>query len=178
MRKIYLLLLLITFLSGCMNYPVPRYSVSVDNVVALKARQLTKKISVGNFSSYQPDLKVMVCRGFGPIKTPDGEVFSEYIRKAITDELKMSDAYSPESPIQISGRLNNLSFTSTSGYWDISLTVNSSNGHTITVDDKYKYETDWQGDNACNQTSLALLPAVQRVIGKVLSSDNLTNLTK
>jgi hypothetical protein len=38
-------------------------------------------------SSNQPDLREITCRAVDPIKTPDGETYAEFIRKALIDEL-------------------------------------------------------------------------------------------
>jgi hypothetical protein len=176
--RFFLCYLLVITLSGCINYAVSRYSVSVDNVTALKEKNLNKKINVGKFSSYQQDLSVIVCRGAGPIITPDGELYSEYIRKALVDELKMSGLYSIDAPITLTGRLNTLTLSSTGGYWDISLSVKSSNGQEITVEENYNFQTSFLGDNACNQTSLALMPAVQKTLSKVLTGNNFDTLVK
>lgn len=164
-------------LSGCINFPVSRYAVSVDNSIALKTHS-GKKVNVGKFVSFQPDLKTIVCRGAGPMITPDGELYSEYIRKALVDELKMADLYSVDAPVTLTGRLNNLDESSTDGNWQISLTVNSSNGQTVTVEENYKFQTSFIGDNACNQAALALMPAVQNVIGKVVRGSNFQTLIK
>lgn len=162
-------------LSGCVNYPVSRYAVSVDNQIALRG-QKERKINVGNFTSFDPNLKTVVCRAFGPIITPNGELYSEYIRNALVDELKIADLYSIDSPITLTGNLKELVDSSTSGHWKLSLTVNSSNGKEVTVEESYKFPTSALGDNACNQTALALMPAVQNLIGKVISGENFQTL--
>jgi len=60
-------------LTGCSTYSVSRYSMSADNVTAL--RDLSgKSINVGAFTAKEPGQKEIMCRGVGPIKTPDGEL--------------------------------------------------------------------------------------------------------
>ena len=94
MKQGLVLLLLVVLLSGCSTYAASRYSISTDNVVALRTLN-GKTINIGAFSSSQPGQSEIMCRGVGPIKTPDGEPFSEFIRKALTDELRMANAFSP-----------------------------------------------------------------------------------
>jgi hypothetical protein len=161
------ILLIVAVLSGCSTYAAHRYSISADNVVALRALN-GKTINVGPFTSSQSGLSEIACRALGPIKTPDGETFADFVRKALIDELKIANAFSPTSPITLTGNLNNIDFSSTSGYWDISLTVRSSNGNSVMVTEKYDYKTSFDAVTACNQTAQALMPAVQNLIGKLV----------
>lgn len=155
--------------SGCSTYAVSRYSISTDNVVALRLLN-GKTLNVGAFSSTTPGQKEIVCRGVGPIKTPDGEPFSEFVRKAFLDELKISNAYSPSAPATITGNLDAIDFSSASGNWNLALTVKSSNGKSMSVSESYAYSTSYYGETACNQTAQALMPAVQNLVGKVVRS--------
>ena len=175
--KAIIALLGLTILTGCSTFATSRYSPSVDNVLALKQHKGVQ-VNVGNFSSFEPGLSVITCRGFGPVKSPDGEPYSEYIRKALTDELKMSDVYSSDAPITLTGQLNQLDFSSNSGNWNISLTVNSSNGKSVTVNDNYKYTTSYNGETACNQTAQAFMPAVQDIIAKLVRGNDFKTLIK
>lgn len=167
--KIIIASIALIALTGCSTFATTRYSPSVDNIQTLKTFK-GSQVKVGNFSSFSPGVSIITCRGFGPVKTPDGEPFSEYVRKALMDELKIADIYSTEAPIMLSGQLNQLDFSSASGNWSISLTVNSSNGKSITVNDNYKFTTSYYGETACNQTAQAFMPAVQDIIGKLVRS--------
>ena len=164
----YLAILLVgAALSGCSTYAAQRYSISADNVTALRALN-GKTLNVGPFTSSQPGLSDIACRAVGPIKTPDGEPFADFIRKALLDELKIANAFSPTAPITLTGNLNSIDFSSASGTWDISLTVQSSNGKSVTLTENYAYTSSWYGEAACNQTAQALMPAVQDLIGKLV----------
>jgi hypothetical protein len=174
----YIVLLLATIsLNACSTYAVQRYSISTDNVMALKEIKDTK-INVGTFSSTQNGLNSITCRGVGPIKTPDGETYSEYIRKALIDELKIAEVYSADAPITLTGQLNSIDFSSNSGVWNISLTINSSNSRSMTASESYSYTTSFYGETACNQTAQAVMPAVQDLIGKVVRNPEFKSLTK
>lgn len=160
---------LLVILSGCSTYAVSRYSISADNVVALRALN-GKTISIGSFTSFSPGLNEIMCRGVGPIKSPDGEPFAEFIRKALIDELKIANAYSPSSPVILTGNLEAIDFSSTSGNWHLVLSIKSSNGRSMTVTEDYVYTSSWYGETACNQTAQALMPAVQNLVGKIARS--------
>lgn len=169
MQRIILALLVTTLASGCSTYAVSRYSNSADNVVAIRALK-GKIVNVGPFTATKAGQREIMCRGVGPIKTPDGETYEEFIQKALAAELKLAEVYSTTAPVTLTGNINRLDFSSMSGAaWDLSLTINSSNGRSITVDENYKYKSSYYGETACNQTAQALMPAIQNLVGKVVS---------
>ena len=176
MKGLKFLLILLILSSGCSTYATNRYSISVDNVTAL--RNLGgKTVNVGAFTATITGQKEIMCRGVGPIKTPDGEPFSEFVRKALIDELVMANVFSSTAPVVLTGNLNNIDFSSTSGTWNLSLTANSSNGKSMTVTENYSYTSSFYGETACNQTAQALMPAVQNLIGKLVRSPEFADLT-
>ncbi len=156
-------------ISGCSTYSASRYSVNTDNVVALRALN-GKTVNVGAFTATKPGEKEIMCRGVGPIKTPDGEPFSEFIRKSLVDEMKIANVYSDTAPVTLTGNLDAMDFSSASGAWNMALTVKSSNGRSMTVSEQYSFTTSFYGETACNQTAQAFMPAVQNLIGKVVRS--------
>jgi len=175
--KIIISSIAVLALTGCSTFATSRYSPAVDNIQSLKQHK-GAQVNVGNFSSFEPGLSIITCRGFGPVKTADGEPYSEYVKKALTDELKSADIYSSDAPITLTGQLNQLDFSSNSGNWNISLTVNSSNGKSVTVNDSYKYTTSYNGETACNQTAQAFMPAVQDIIGKLVKGSEFIGLVR
>ena len=174
LQKIVLAIMVIT-VSGCSTYAVNRYSVSTDNVISLRALN-GAKINIGEFTSSEPSKTEIMCRGVGPIKTPDGQTFENFIKKALTDELKIAEIYSTSSPLTLSGNLDAIAFSSNSGNWELGLTVKSTNGASISVTENYSYTTSFFGETACNQTAQALVPAVQNLIGKVVRNQEFNSL--
>lgn len=177
MRSILAFIVLALFISGCSTYAANRYSISVDNVTALKT--LTgKQLNVGQFSATKSGLTKIMCRGVGPIKSPDGETFANYIRKAFIDELKLAELYSENAPVTLTGNLDNIDFSSGSGTWNLAATIKSSNGKFLTVSEKYSYTTSYSGETACNQTAQALMPAVQDLISKIIRHQEFLSLVE
>lgn len=82
----------------------------------------------------------------------------------------MAEVYSDAAPVTITGNLNSIDFSSGNGTWNLSLTVNSSNGNSMSVSEEFSYTTSFYGETACNQTAQALMPAVQNLVGKVVRS--------
>lgn len=179
MRGLIVLVALLA-LGGCSTYSADRYAISADNVVALRSLE-GKDLQVGEFTSSIKgkdgvELKEIMCRGVGPIKTPDGESFAQYIKKALIDEMKIAEVYSASAPIVISGNLEAIDFSSNSGYWQVAFTLRSSNGKSISMDEKYPYQTSFYGETACNQTAQAFMPAVQNLVGKAVRSPDFAAL--
>lgn len=169
MKKLFVLSAIAILASGCSTYSATRYSISTDNVVALRSLNGTT-VNVGAFSASIPGQTEIMCRGVGPIKTPDGEPFSEFVRKAMLDELKIANAYSSSAPVTITGNLDAIDFSSSSGNWNLALTVRSSNGKSMSVSERYGYTSSFYGETACNQTAQAFMPAVQNLVGKIVRS--------
>ena len=167
LSKLVLVGVSIVVLSGCSTYATNRYSISADNVVALKQQKNTE-VGVGQFTATKPNQTSIMCRGVGPIKTPDGETFEEFVRGALVSEMKIAEIYSETSRNIITGNLDAIDFNSSSGFWSLALTVKSSNGKQLKITEDYKYSTSFVGDTACNQTAQALMPAVQNVIAKLV----------
>jgi len=159
---------LVLSLSSCANYIPQRYSVSADNNVALKSTGVGN-INVGPFKG--DDSFDENCRGAGPIGLP-GMAFETYLQKALADELKVAGMLDEKSPkVVLSGVVEHLDFSTMSpGYWNIDLRVNSTNGKSVFVRERYEFPSALIGDNACRNAADAYFPAVQDLIGKLVTS--------
>jgi hypothetical protein len=161
-------LLLPVVLGACSTYAAQRYSVNADTVVAL--RQFAgHAVSVGAFTSTPPGENVITCRAVGPIKTPDGEPFSEFVRKALVAEMKIAGIYADNAATVLTGSLDAIDFSTMSGNWRLSLTLVSSNGHSLSQTENYSFSSSYVGETACNQTAQALMPAVQDLIARTVN---------
>ncbi|MGL4939259.1 hypothetical protein [Shewanella sp.] len=174
-KKIGLVAAVLIGISGCSTYSVNRYAVSVDNISSLK-NIAGSKLNVGTFDTVGESKTSIMCRGVGPIKTPDGQSFENFIRKAFIDELTMAGIQDPNAPITLTGTLDSIDFSSASGNWVIAMTVKSSNGNSISVSESYSFTSSFYGETACNQTAQALMPAVQNLIGKIVQNQDFPKL--
>jgi hypothetical protein len=155
-----------------------RYSISADNNIALKSLGV-KNINIGTFKG--PVNFDNNCRAAGPIAPPDNMSFEAYIRKALTDELKVAGMFDDNTPIvTLYGEVDRLAFSSsralTGGSWDIGMKIYSSNGKSIYVTEHYEFNSGFVADTACKQTAEAFLPAVQNIIGKLVRSPDFREL--
>ena len=175
LKKIGLAAIVLVGVSGCSTYSVNRYAVSVDNITSLK-NIADSNINVGAFNTAGESKTSIMCRGVGPIKTPDGQSFENFIRKAFIDELTMAGVHDQNAPVTLTGTLDSIDFSSASGSWDIAMTLKSSNGNSISVTESYSYTSSFYGETACNQTAQALMPAVQNLIGKIVQNERFPQL--
>ena len=122
--------------TGC-GIKTNEYNVSADNVQTLRNYQ-DLKLDVSNFTASNKDESSVMCRLAETVSTPKGEPFSEYIKDAFVSELKMAGVYDKNSDLKISGNLNKIYGSSMFGnaYWEMDVTVTSSNGNSITVNTK------------------------------------------
>ena len=177
MKKIVLAVSVLA-LSACSTMQPPRYAVSVDNIQVLK--NLTE--INGEFASLKQSAKFSSnCRLMGPIEPADGLTIPQFITKAFNDELKMADKYS-KSAVKITGDITKVEFSSisglTNGYWDLGLSLNSTNGSNLTVNNKYSFKSGFDAITACNATADALSPAVQDLIKATVNHPKFESLMK
>ena len=169
MKKCLTMITLFLLLSACSTMQPPRYAVSVDNIQKLKTFEGSKAAVV---SFTQPADFSSGCRLMGPIEPADGLTISQFVSKAFNDEFKMADIYSTEGT-KLNGEIVKIEFSSmtglTNGYWDIGLKLTSSNGRSLSVDNKYTFKSGFDAITACNATADALSPAVQDLIAATIN---------
>lgn len=175
MKRI-LIICSLSLLAGCSTMQPPRYAVSVDNIQELKKFD-SAQVALSDFTlstTFSAN-----CRLMGPIEPADGLSIPKFIGNAFNDEFKMADIYS-ESDTQITGDIKKIEFSSvsgiTNGYWDISIDLTSSNGNSLSVNNKYEFKSGFDAVTACNATADALSPAVQDLIKASIASPGFTDL--
>jgi hypothetical protein len=156
--------------------------VSANNVE--KLRELSSsgstRLSVAQFSAFEPGLRSITCRGVVPIEPPNGQTFEAFIQEALTTELKLGDIYAPESPVKLEGRLESINFDSVvgNGKWIISMTLSTKGSAPFRVTSTYSFSTNWFGDIACQQVATAFPAATQDLITQVIAHPDFKALTK
>jgi hypothetical protein len=176
MRSKVAVIVAATLLSGCSTYAIRRYEFRPGDVSALRSLN-GKVLNVGAFTATTPGQKEIRCRG--AITTPDGESFADYVRKALLDDLRMANAYSPTAPVTLTGNLDSIAFSSAKSNWDLALTIKSSNGRSMSVHESFassSFRSFVFGAAACRMIAMDLMPAVQNLIGKVVQSSDFGGL--
>ena len=164
--------------TGC-GIKTNEYNPSADNVQTLRNYQ-DLKLDVSNFTASNKDESSVMCRLAETVSTPKGEPFSEYIKDAFVSELKMAGVYDKNSDLKISGNLNKIYGSSMFGnaYWEMDVTVTSSNGNSITVNTKRDYPSSYLASTACNNMGTSFAPSVKQLIGDILDHKDFSKLVR
>jgi hypothetical protein len=168
-------LTLAALLSGC-AYNASPYGASVRNVEVIKSANL-KPVAVATFQAAKPGQSTITCRAAGPVTvTPS---FEAYIQKAFVDELKLAGAYDPASAITLSGKLEQVDFSSgiTDGNWSFTLMVSNNKNDGFTTTSKFPFSGSFVADKACQEVAQAFQPAVQKLIEDVVRNPKFKTMT-
>lgn len=160
--------LLIFFFTGC-GIKTQEYHSSADNVIELK--KYSTKVAVGNFSANNAGESHILCRLAETISTPSGEPFSEYIRKALIEELKIAGLYDKNSNIVIIGNLNNIYGSSAlaNAYWEFDVTISQENtSKTFNIQSKTNYPSAFLAFTACTNMAATLNKDVKELVNKII----------
>ena len=160
--------------AGCeTTYSIPyKYKASTGNVIAIQQtlESQGKKVSVGEVSMAPGVKQSPTCRLLGPIKVAPGTSLDQYIKYAFIEELFMAKAYAPTSKIVINAKIENIKFSSfPPGSWDIAMSVSSPSSPGYSVSVNYAFGTSWEAYSACQHVANAFGPAVQALLGKVVT---------
>ena len=178
MRLTFCVLATTALLAGCESPTTQRYAISADNNQAIKALGATG-VGVRTFSS--PADFSSTCRALGPMKVADNLSHTQYIQKAFEDEFKIAGAFATTAPrVTIGGKVAKLEFSSskgiTGGYWQIDLSLDSSNGSRLDVSEYYEFNSGFVANDACRNTAEAFSRAVQNLVGKAVKSPSFKQL--
>ena len=153
-------------ISGC-AYNASPYGASVKNVEAIKTTNI-RPIAVGKFQAAKPGQSSITCRAAGPVTVSPS--FESYIEKAFIDELKLAGVYSASSSLVLTGKLEEIDFSSgmTDGNWAFTLVVTNSRNESLTTKSKFGFSGSFVADKACQEVAQAFVPAVQKLIEDVV----------
>lgn len=165
--------------TGCSTTNSIPYKASTGNVIAIQQtlESQGKKVSVGEVAMAAGVEESPTCRLMGPIKVAPGKTLAQYIEEAFIEELFMAKAYSPTSKAAINARIENIKFSSISpASWDIAMSVSSPNSSGYTVSVNYGFDTSFDAYSACKNVADAFGPAVQSLLGKVVTHPQFSTL--
>lgn len=168
-------------LAGCETPTSQRYSISVENNMAIQRLGATG-VTIGTFS--EPVTFEAMCRLVGPLRAPDGMTHTQYIQRAFDSEFKLaSRGGTGAAPrVVLSGGVTRLAFATFSpgarDYWAIDLTLRSSNGKSLDTQVRYPFDSGYLGQEACRQAAEAFPRAVQDLIANTLQHSQFANLLR
>lgn len=177
MKPVFLSTVLpLLFFAGCASQ-ANRYVIPAGNYIQLKSIG-NVQIRVGQFTFSKPNHSSILCRAEGPVHTPDKNPFSEYIRDALIQELKLTGLYSTDASVTITGKITELDFDSYAGLWQLSVTFISQPEKSFSVSEKYAYESYYSADMGCEQTAYGFMPAIQNLLGSLFKHPEFIDLVQ
>jgi len=158
-------LMSVTLFAGC-GYHASPYSPSFQNINALKSIEgKSHSIRLGDFSDPK-NTKSLMCRLAAPEKLPGNQMFVEYIKNALKNELKISNLYSPNSKIKLDAKLEKINFQSNigNGKWFITMKFNDHHQKPYRVSSVYRFSTNFVANIACSEVAQNFVPAAQKFL--------------
>jgi len=164
----------VALISGC-AYNASPYGASVKNVESIKSTNI-KPVAVAKFQSAKPGLASITCRAAGPVTVAPS--FESYIENAFIDELRLAGAYNPNSNITLSGKLEEIDFSSgiSDGKWIFTLVVSNSRNESFTTKSTFGFSGSFVADKACQEVAQSFGPAVQKLIEDVIQDPKFKQL--
>lgn len=174
--RILLLAAVVLILGACSSY-APRYTTFADTQLAL-ARAGIKTVRLEAFQPV-PSFQAR-CRLYGPVVPPEGMNVTDYVRGALVRELSLAGMLDGgPTGATLTGSLERVAFSARGtvhGTWAMQLRLRSSNGRELLTTDEFVFRTGFFGSGACERTADALLPAVQQLLFKAISSGEFREL--
>jgi len=173
-------LLAISALAGCTTAVSQRYALSDGHPQAIKALGITG-VKFAKFEEPAGTFRDL-CRQQAFLRLADNVTHAQYIQRAFEDELKAAGAMAAGQPpaVVIGGKVNRVEFGTmtglTGGFWKIGLTLTSSNGTTLDLDEDYRFEAGFAAVYACQNAADAFPRAVQHLVGKAVQSPSFASL--
>ncbi len=172
--------------AGCETIPptiVDRY-VTNANVLEFLYADGSPQIGVGSFDSMPADLREVACLSDG-IAPPDNENYASYIRTSLITELAAAGRYSKTPSVTLTGVVEHakldfikkIGLGAQGGQWTFVLTVNSSNGASVTVEASREYHTGW-APIRCHIAAEELMPAVQSLMYELITHGGFQSLLR
>lgn len=164
--KPYAALFLAVAVTGC-AYNVSPYGASVKNVESIKSLGI-KPVSVGSFTATKAGNSSIVCRAAGPVTVSPN--FENYIEKALIDELKLAGAYDPTSKLVLTGKVEEVDFSSgmIDAKWEFTVTISNARNESFTTKSSFGFSGSFVADKACQETAQAFAPAVQKLVEDIV----------
>jgi len=177
-RAVWMSVAMAVLLPGCVSITPATYIVSPDIRQSLKPFEgskvkVTSAVGPGNFDP--------MCRAAGNLRFENGLTVPQFVKKSFNDEFKFA-GIEAENGVQLSATLTRIEFSSSAslvnGYWDLGLTLASSNGATMSTDVHYDFQSGFNALTACNNTSQALAQAAQALVRKTVADPRFASLIR
>lgn len=164
--------------NGCAPAIGQRYYSSAKNTVALRdlAALPAKKLRVGAFEGGP---ETVSCR-LASISPPDRQSFAAFIRDAFIDELSLAGLIADKSGPELRGTIKSMDVDCNvgTGVWAIEFEYSLEGTPLVAVKSDYEFEGAYYGLTVFNNAQQALVPAVQELLRKIVTSPDFATAVK
>jgi hypothetical protein len=176
--RAFFAILLSAPLGACVTLNPATYTVSPEIRQSLQAYE-GNKMRLAELAG--PAKFDAMCRAVGNLQIDGGLTVQQFVQKAFNDELKFAGLLA-DNGVQLKGTLTRAEFSSSAslvnGYWELAMTLTSSNGKSMAVEARHEFESGFSGLGACNNTSQALAQASQMLIRKTVADPRFATLVR
>ncbi|MDT8405288.1 hypothetical protein [Sulfuriflexus sp.] len=177
-----LILCCVVFLPGC-AIQAHKYEIAAENIQILK-RSGKSAIRVGEFSSASPKINALTIRG-STFESPYNGSYEEYLKTAITEDLKQASHYAADSNIEVSGVLLKNEFDASGvniGTASISARVIVNNAGTEkynkVVTNNHEWESYFAAFSAVPAAQIGYVDTVRNFLKKLYSDEDFIKACK
>lgn len=159
--------------AACETTTAIPYQASTQNVISAQRtlKPAGTKVTLGAFTASGKEADKPTCRAMGQLDVAPGKSIEAFVRDALQSELFMAQAYDESAGASISGNIDRVDVNSVgTGSWTIAMTVKSTtfpDGYSVST--TYPFASSFSAVSACKNAVAAFNPAVQDLLGKVVS---------
>jgi len=157
---------------------VAPYTASTPNVLAFQSalKPGGSSVKVGDFTSTASGKPS--CRLAGELDVTAGKSYGEFIKSALQTELFTAQVYDVNSPVIISGNVDEVKVnTFGTGSWTLGLQVTSNRdpvGYHVQV--VHNFASSYSAVSACRNATASFAPTVQDLLGQVVNNPGFAKL--
>ena len=165
-------------IGGCTSFVAPDFAARTSTS-SQPDRPAQRRVTFEKFASNvsAANANEVMCRQVGPIKTPGGGSFAEYLHSIFVQEFSLAASDTEGPPVMLTGSIITFDHGSI-GWWKIGVDFKSSNGNEASIETLYRFHSNWYGNKACELTANALLPAARSLVTRALESPGFVKLTQ
>jgi hypothetical protein len=165
---------------ACAGYRLTGYAPSAATAAAASDALRGAQVRIGPFVGQGAAESPLMCRASGRIHVDDGVSFADFVRRALIEEIRGAGALSEQAPVTLTGTVSRFEFSTVMpmGTWTLELTLTSSNGRAVTATEVHDFDVGRVGEDPCVLTAAAAVPAVQRLITRILKHPQFADLLR
>jgi len=150
---------------------------SIENVLSIrKNAPANARVALDEFEATPNAASWPDCR-FESLEVVPGKLPVQCIREVFQELLFHAQVYQADTPVTISGKLEEVDVISIgAGHWALTLSIKSNISEGYTVSARYNFDAAWRHDLACRVAAAAFAPAVEKLFEQVVNHPGFSGL--